>query len=150
MTLEDLIDAWRVNNVVSLELLDLISEDMFDFKAGGGKSVRSHFCHIVSVRRAWAEEKMPEEASTIRKLDVKTAPASDIRSALQMSHDVIASLLTRREAGARPPKWSTPSFFGYLVAHEANHRAQIEVALRLAGREIPEAAMYKLWEWHKK
>lgn len=150
MTLDDLLDAWRVNNAVTLELLDLIPDTAWDAKPGGGKTVRSNFSHIVGVRRMWAEEKLPEKASTIPKLDVKSVQRPDIHSALTTSHDVMVEVFLCREASVRPPKWSTLTFFAYLVAHEAHHRAQIEIALRLAGQELSDQAMYRLWEWQKK
>ena len=37
------------------------------------------------------------------------------------------------EASTKPGRWSTIRFFAYCIAHEANHRGQIEIALRVNG-----------------
>lgn len=41
-------------------------------------------------------------------------------------------------------------FFAYAISHEAHHRSQIELTLRIHGMEPDDAALYGLWEWTKK
>ena len=45
---------------------------------------------------------------------------------------------------------TTLTFFAYCIAHEANHRSQVEIALRMNDREPETALLYRLWEWGKK
>ena len=66
---------------------------------------------------------------------------------LDVSRDVMAALFRKREEKG---KWNPFVFFGYIVAHEAHHRSQIEIALRLNGREPDDKFLYALWEWTKK
>jgi len=148
MLIEDLLDAWRVNNVINLELLGLSPDETLELKPGKGKTIRSNFVHIVFFRRAYAEEKMRAEAEAIPKLDWKTAPREEIVDALNVSAEVTAELL--RRVDAKPGRWTAAMRLAYCVAHEAHHRSQIEIALRLGGHEPDDAVLYRLWEWTKK
>ncbi|MBX7135628.1 MAG: DinB family protein [Fimbriimonadaceae bacterium] len=150
MTLDELLDAWRVNNALNLELLDLIEDDWMDLKPGSGKTIRSNFTHLVSVRKMWAEEKLAKDSAAIPKLDWKTASKSEIREGLRQTSDLMIELLKRRVASTKPSKWSLPLFFAYCIAHEAHHRSQIEIALRIGGHEPEDKVLYGLWEWDKK
>jgi uncharacterized damage-inducible protein DinB len=150
MTLDELLDAWRANQRINLELLELCSDEDLDLKPVRGKTIRSNFVHITGVRRAHIEEKMKEEAQAIPRPDWKTATRAEIVTALEVSHDLMAELFRRREERTRPDRWTSIKFLAYNVAHEAHHRSQIEMALRLNGREPDDATLYRLWEWPKK
>src|SRR5687768_11105508 len=73
MTIDDLLDAWRVNNAINLEFLDVCTDEDLELKPGKGKTIRSNFVHLIAVRRMWCDEKLKAEAETIPKLDWKTA-----------------------------------------------------------------------------
>lgn len=148
MTLEHLTSAWRANNAVNVSLLELVEDDTFDLKPGRGKTVRSNFVHIIGVRRMWAEEKLPKLAAKIEKLDWKSASRSEIVKALVVSSKVIEELLMVRAESDKPGR-NVLMFLAYAVAHEAHHRSQVEIALRINGREPPEGDLYGLWEWPK-
>lgn len=148
MTVDDLVEAWRVNNVLNLELLDVASDEDFELKPGKGKTIRSNFVHLVGVRRMWLEEKMSKEATMIAKLDWKIANRDQIRPELERSAGLMADLF--RKIAEKPGRTNLIRFFAYCVAHEAHHRSQIEIALRINGREPEDAFLYGLWEWGKK
>ena len=150
MTLEELLDAWRVNNAVNLEILAAIADEDFELKPGKGKTIRSNFVHIIGVRRMLLEEKMPKEAATVPKLDWKSAPREDIQAALEHSSKLMQHLFTLRESKPGKGAWTTLKFFAYCVAHEAHHRSQIELTMRLNGKEFSDEFGYSLWEWAKK
>lgn len=150
MTLDELLEAWRANNAINVELLDIVTDEDMDLMPGKGKAIRSNFVHLVGVRRMWCEEKLAKEAATIPKLDWKTASREQIREGLDVSNAVMLQLFEKREAAAKPGKMSSLMFFAYAVAHEAHHRSQIEISLRINGREPDDAFLYGLWEWGKK
>ena len=85
MALDELLDAWRVNNLVNLEMLDLCRDEQLDLKPGKGKSIRSNYVHIIGVRRMWAEVKLPKEAALVPKLAWKTATRQEIVSGLALT-----------------------------------------------------------------
>ena len=122
MTLDDLSDAWRVNNAINLELLDIATDVDLDLKPGKGKTIRSNFVHLIGVRRMWLEVQMPKEAKTVPKLDWKTADRAELRRALNLTSGLMQALFKKMEASTKPGKWTTTMFFAYCIAHEANHR----------------------------
>ncbi|MBW7928818.1 MAG: hypothetical protein H3C58_12205 [Fimbriimonadaceae bacterium] len=149
MTFDDLIAAWRTNNAINLRLLDMCTLADLELKPGKGKTIRSNFVHIVGVRRSWVEESLKAEAATIPKLDWQEATREEILEGLIASSRAMEALLAKREGSAGKSRWSAPLFFGYAVAHEAHHRSQVEIALRLAGRGPGDAALLGLWDWPK-
>jgi len=147
MTIDDLLEAWRVNNAVTLELLDFCAEETMEFKPGKGKTIRSNFVHILWIRAENVKEKFPR--AKLIKLDWKTATREEIREGLLVSERQMADVLRRRVE--KPGKLNVMTFFAQLIAHEAHHRSQIEIALRLNDAEPQEdMAWYKWWDWAKK
>ena len=149
MQIDDLLGAWRANCSVNFQLLNLCSDDDLELKPGKGKTIRSNFVHIVGIRRAHIEDRMPKDASSISKLDWKEASRQEIVDALKVSDQLIEKYLTQLEEIRKPAKWTPARFLAYNVAHEANHRSQIEIALRLNGREPSIAELYRLWDGWK-
>lgn len=149
MDIEELVDAWRANNAINLELLDLASDEDLELKPGKGKTIRSNFVHLIGVRRSWAEDKLKKESALIPKLDWKTATRKELTEGLNQSSGLMTNLFRKMEEAKKPGK-SLLKFFAYCIAHEAHHRSQIEIAFRLNGREPEDAVLYRLWEWAKK
>src|SRR5436190_13859358 len=139
MDLEDLLDAWRVNNMVNLELLALCGDEDLELKPGKGKTIRSNYVHLIGVRRAWAEEKLRKEASVVPRLDWKSATQEEIEAGLAETSSLMEQLFSLMASNVKPGRWKLLRFFAYCIAHEAHHRSQIEIALRINNRE-PEVA----------
>ncbi len=150
MDIEELLDAWRVNNFVNLELLAACGDEDFELKPGKGKTIRSNFVHIVGVRRMWLEEKLPKAAAMVPKLDWKSASRQEIEEGLNLTHELLGELFRKRHESVKPGRFSNLKFFAYCVAHEAHHRSQVEIALRINEREPDEMFLYGLWDWSKK
>lgn len=150
VTLDELLDAWRANCGINLELLALCTDEDLELKPGKGKTIRSNYVHLIGVRRAYLEDKMRKEAASVAKLDWKTASREELTDGLRQTDGLIERLFRKMEESAKPGRYTTIKFFAYVVAHEAHHRSQIEIALRLNGREPPDAVLYQLWEWSKK
>lgn len=148
MNLDDLFEAWRVNNAVNLELLELCSEDTLEMKPGKGKTIRSNFVHIVSTRGMRIEEKASKLKEAVPKLDWKTATRDEIRNGLEVTEGLMQEVFRKR--AEKPDRFSLLTFFAYMIAHEAHHRSQIEIALRINGAEFPDEKMFELWNWPKK
>jgi uncharacterized damage-inducible protein DinB len=152
MTFEELLDAWRVNNAINLEMLERTSEEDLGFKPGRGKTIRANLVHLIDIRAAHVEERLKEDAERIPRLDWRRATKDELREGLIASHDAMAKLFRLREESPsrKPDRWTTPMFFAYCIAHEAHHRAQIEMSWRLADREPEDVFLFRMWDWHKK
>ena len=150
MNLDDLVEAWRVNNAVTLELLAACPDEAFECKPGKGKTIRSNFVHLVGVRKMWLEDKMAADAKTVPKLDWKSATRDEIIAGLELTSGLMAKLFEKRATAPPRPGQNPLRFFAYAIAHEAHHRSQIEIALRINGFEPGDAFLYGLWEWAKK
>ena len=146
MNLDELLEAWRVNHVVTQELLDLCPDEALECKPGKGKTIRSNFVHIVGVRCEYIKEKLPKAA--VPKLDWKTATRAEIRDAINQTNAQMEDVFRKRFE--KPGKVNLLTFFAYMIAHEAHHRSQIEISMRLNGFEVQDEAWYKWWDWTKK
>lgn len=149
VSLEDLLDAWRANNALNIELLGACADGDLELKPGKGKTIRSNFVHLIGVRRTWCEESLKKEAEKIPKLDWKSASRKALLDGLNVSNEAMLSLF-RKKAQSSKGRWTLGMFFAYCIAHEAHHRSQIEIALRINDREPDDKFLYGLWEWHKK
>lgn len=145
MNLDDLLEAWRVNNAVNLELLELCPDESMEFKPGKGKTIRSNFVHIIGTRGQWIEQMNPKAKPRLPKLDWKTATRQEIVDGLNATEEHMREVFRKRSE-----KPGGLTFFAYMIAHEAHHRSQVEIALRLNAMEPEEARLYGLWEWSKK
>jgi len=154
VSLDELLDAWRANNALNVELLGACSDEDLELKPGKGKTVRSNYGHIIGARRMWCEHGGREKSAAtakaeIPKLDWKAATRKQILHGLEVSNDAMLALL-RRKAASSKGRWTLGLFFAYCIAHEAHHRSQVEIALRINGREPDDKFLYGLWEWDKK
>src|SRR5687768_14002282 len=95
MGMEEVLAAWRANNAINLELMDLVADEDMELKPGKGKTIRSNFVHIIGVRRFHLEEQMRKEAAMIPKLNWKTASREDLREGLALTHDLVAQALQK-------------------------------------------------------
>jgi uncharacterized damage-inducible protein DinB len=146
MMVDDLLEAWRVNNAVNLEMLGLCPDDSFDLKPGKGKTIRSNFVHIIWCRGQRIKEKFSK--AEVPELDWKTANREQIREALISTEAQMREVFVKRID--KPDRFKPMTFFAYMVAHEAHHRSQIEISLRMSNWDLPEMTIYNLWDWAKK
>ena len=146
---ESALDTWRINARLNLFLLDALDEDALAVPLAKGKSVGAQFAHIHSVRLMWLKVTAPSVWESLSKLE-PTAGKAEIAAALTASaagiEEVVKSSL---ESGGKVKNFKPHAlgFLGYMISHESNHRAQIELALRQAGRPLSDKFGYGLWEW---
>ena len=72
-----------------------------------------------------------------------------LKEHLDNSGKAISDLLTRgmetgRIKGFKP---HPEAFLGYMVAHEAHHRGQIMLILKVNNRFVDKKIQYGIWEW---
>ena len=145
-----LIETWQINDRLNRYLLAETGADRVGVALAKGKSVADQFAHIHNVRLMWIKASAPELMEGMEKIEKGDGTFDLLNQRLEISGEAIASLLLKSiEAGGKVKNFKphATAFVAYLVAHEANHRGQIEVALRQAGVPLSDKAGYGLWEW---
>ena len=146
----ELVETWLINHRLNLYLLEEVGSDRLAIPLAKGKSVDAQFAHIHNVRLMWLKVSFPKAHSRVTKLEKGDLGMETLKSNLSASGHEVASLITSAvESGGRVKgfKPNATAFVGYLVAHEATHRAQVEIALRQAGVPLSDKVGYGLWEW---
>jgi uncharacterized damage-inducible protein DinB len=151
-SMEQTIETWAIHNRIHLYLLDAISDDALSASMSPrGRTVYDLFGHIHNVRLMWLKAARPDLLAALQKIEPKSSVSREpLEDALKASGDAISVLLRQSlESGGKVKgfKPHASAFLGYLISHESHHRGQIEWALRLAGKPLPDAVSYGLWEW---
>jgi uncharacterized damage-inducible protein DinB len=141
--LEALLDSWDRNNTILVNLLRALPEGGLEIKPmDSSPSIAQLFTHIHYVRLIFITEDAPEFAAKVLPQTEWLAEPDPARIA-QMLNDsaaaVRAAVKGRLEAG-RPMNlhYDHPILFlQHMLWHEGYHHGQIKLALKLAGRPIP-------------
>ncbi len=130
-------------------LLEAIPADQLSTKLEKGKSVEGQFTHIHNVRLMWLKASAPDLMEGLERPEGPVMGAETLSRSLEASGEAIAKLIERSlETGkVKNFKPHPTAFVGYLIAHEANHRAHIELALRQAGTPLSDKVAFGMWEW---
>jgi uncharacterized damage-inducible protein DinB len=138
---EDLLESWDQNNVILLNLLHAVSDGGLDATAmEGSLSVGEMFTHINCVRLAAVQEGVPESAGNRTAQESAEHEPVRIEEMLNDSARAVREAVrTRLEAsGDSVQRDHTIRRFEYMVLHERYHYNQMKLALKLAGRPIPD------------
>ena len=148
---EQLLDAWGINCRVNHYLLDLLTDEQLQVPLAKGKSVPGQFAHIHNVRRMWVRAINPAVGDALTKLERGEHTRDELKSALSASDGAMAEVIANGLASGRIKNFkpSPAAFVCYSIAHESNHRVQVELALRQAGCPLTIQQEYGQWEWGK-
>lgn len=148
---DQLLDAWRINCRITNDLLAQLTDEQLEVKLASGKAVSGQFAHIHNVRRMWLKAIDAAAAESLPKLESGGVDRESIAGALLNSDaSLAAAMATGIAAGkVRNFKPHPAAFVCYFIAHEANHRAQVELALRQAKLPVTTEQEYGQWEWGK-
>ena len=147
-----LVDMWNLNNRVNLRLLDVLTDEQLGAVIlPRGKAVASYFAHLHMARCYWLERRARDLAKTLKKIPLGTGARTILRQSLVASGEVMAKLFaeSERTGTLKGAKLGPFGFFSYAIAHEAHHRGQVLLHLKIAGLPLKRAFTYSLWYWNK-
>jgi len=147
-----LTDVWNLNNRINLRLLDALTDEQLGAVIQPrGKAVASYFAHIHMARFYWLERRASGLAKSLKRVEAGSASRATLRPALVASGEAMAELFTEAERTGRVKgaKLGPLSFLAYTLTHEAHHRGQILLHLKIAKQPLDRALAYSLWYWNK-
>jgi uncharacterized damage-inducible protein DinB len=136
-------------------LLNHLTEDalMLTTSNRGGGSVGHQLAHIYNVR-FWKlekyDKKLIQDYSTIKAEDPKSL--SMLKDCHTVTADLIGQVIKKaiEEGGnVKGFKRGVVPLLGYFIHHEAHHRGNILLTLKLCGFKLPKELQYGIWEWNK-
>jgi uncharacterized damage-inducible protein DinB len=147
---EQLLDTWNINNRINLYLLDAIaSEALGGISASKGRSVAQQFAHMHNVRLMWLKAAAPELMEGLGKIEKEPVDKGALRRGLEESGRAIEALLKQGIAAGKIKGFKPHpiAFLGYIIAHDAYHRAEIGIILTQSGHPLDQKTSYGMWEW---
>ena len=152
---QQIIDTWFINHRTNLMVLDHLTEEALALSTSkrGGGSVGHQLAHMYNVR-IWKLEKSNKQLmnglTTIKAEDTKTIRM--LRDCHNITADLVGQVLTTaisNDGNVKGFKRGVVPFLGYFIHHEAHHRGNILLTLKLCGFALPTELQYGIWEWNK-
>ena len=148
-----LLNAWRVNDRITHELLALVAPHIWRAfpQSSKRRNIATSFAHIHNVR--CMRIKMSHSTVPVpERLDRAEITPDDARKALAESADAMAALIQLGlDAGGHVPNYQPDvvALVCYAITHEAHHRGQISHWCRELGVPITPEQSLGMWEWDK-
>lgn len=147
-----LTETWRINHRINLRLFDALTDEQLAAAIlPRGKSVTSYFVHIHMARFYWLERRSRALAKSVNKIPGGTASRGVLRQALIDSSNAMEEFFAEAERTGeiKGTKLGPVGFLGYALAHEAHHRGQILLHLKIAKKPLDRDTSYSLWYWNE-
>lgn len=150
-----ILETWFINHRTNLKLLDNLTEEaltLSTLKRGGG-SVGYQLAHIYNVRFLKLEKlnkELVKDLTTIKAEDTKTIAM--LKNCHAISTGLIAEVLKKgieNKGNVKGNKRGLVPLLGYFIHHEAHHRGNILLTLKLCGFKLTDELKYGIWEWNK-
>jgi uncharacterized damage-inducible protein DinB len=152
---DQLVEAWRVNNRINLFLIDRISDAGMacTLSKRGGRNVVRQFTHLHNVRVWHLQGRARDLATGLYVFKTGEQPTrKKLKDHLNASSKQIETFIVECTAGVprrRPPKRGIGVMVGYFISHESHHRGSILLTLKTCGHRVDQASSYAIWEWDR-
>lgn len=155
--LDALLDSWRRNNLVLINLLRALPDADLELRASDGSpTVHGLFMHMHYCRLVFVHETAPEIGAVVPAGEWRGERDRDrIAAMLNESADAVRDAVVGRLRAGRPmdTHYDHPILFlQHFVWHEGYHHGQIKVALKAAGRPFDDEEIGRVtWDvWMEK
>lgn len=146
-----LINTLQINNRITLYMLESLDASHLTDKTGGkGRSVGEQFAHLHNVRLMWLDVSAPALKGSLQKIEKEEALNKDLlKSSLTASGEAMEQLLAQGLEGGKIKNFKPhpEAFLGYIIAHEAHHRGQAALILKLNDHPLDKKISFGMWEW---
>ncbi|UCH24923.1 MAG: DinB family protein [Trueperaceae bacterium] len=147
--------AWQTNLDVNLELVRHLTPEMLSAQTpGGGFSVAQHLAHIVASVKYWGmalEKGAFAGLADLYDPDAEEFVAENdrekIETVLKETYECARAAAERHPRGsAELPHADASAFLLHMMVHDAHHRGQVLLALKVSGHPLPaEQALWAPW-----
>lgn len=152
---DQILEAWRINNRVNLRLIENISDEGMrcTLSRRGGRNVVRQFAHLHNNRIWHLERRAKKLANGAHLFDTYDEPSRRaLASALRDSTERIEELICLSSEGAsgvRTFKRGLVPYVAYFIAHESHHRGNILLTLKQCGHGLDKKTQYAIWDWDR-
>ncbi len=153
--LDQILEAWRINNRVNLLLIDRISDEGLrcTLSTRGGRNVVRQFAHMHNNRIWHLQKRAKQLAEGAHLFETQDEPDKKTLSAqLRDSGERIERLIrgaTEGAPGLRAFKRGIVPYVAYFVSHESHHRGSILLTLKQSGHGLDQKTRYAIWDWDR-
>lgn len=147
-------EAWLANNKVNKVFLEHLTPEMLSIQTpAGGYTIAQHLADMSNAAKYWLSKLENANINAIGNLYDENAEEfiaemnlERIRQVFQETTDVILKELENADASQLVHK-SIESYMIHMLVHDAHHRGQILVTLKVTGHNIPEEdAVWMPWK----
>lgn len=153
--LDEVLEAWRINNRINLKLITAISDAGMKctLSQRGGRNVVRQFAHMHN-NRIWHLQKramkLAEGATLFATHDepgrrVLTAAFKDSGARIEQ----LIQLVHKGAPGVRAFKRGLVPYVAYFIAHDSHHRGNIILTLKQSGHGLSSPLKYSIWDWDR-
>jgi len=152
--IEEIVEAWRINNRVNLRLVEHISDAGMrcTLSKRGGRNVVRQLTHLQYVRVYQLNHRAKPLAKGARTFESHEEPdRRTLTTALNDSSQRIEQWIRLASEGAPGIRTLRPGLVptvGYLIAHESHHRGSILLTLKQCGHPLDKDVRFGIWDWN--
>lgn len=153
--LDQILEAWRINNRVNLLLVERISDAGMQctLSTRGGRNVVRQFAHLHNNRIWHLQRRAKRLAEGAHLFATHDEPERDALAAqLGDSAERIERLIRGVMEGARGVrafKRGIVPYVAYFISHESHHRGSILLTLKQSGHALDRKTQYAIWDWDR-
>jgi hypothetical protein len=124
-------EAWKVNNMINLTLLDCIDDSYFNDSLGLQSSeLLEQFSHIHQFRLLWLNQNAPDLCAEFRTSFTDQTKRTTLMEALRSSGEAMTKMIEMKFQEGRVAGFNSPGdFLNYIVSCESVYRNRIVLML---------------------